>query len=347
MRPSALGARETETWQQMLTGSRSLQRAFLTPGFALACERATGRAYVAVLHDGSAIRGFLPFQFKTVWHERMRLAERIGGGLSDATGLVAWPDLRITAASLVRLAGLASLFVSDLVEGQDQFGLDAEWSQTCYLTDLAAGPDAYFGDLLARNRDLVRDTERRERKAQKSYGPLSFDTIDHIPADALASLIEAKAQQYRRTQVPNPFDRPRPLRLIEALNGAPAAQCRLVLARLRAGGRVVAQHLGLQYNDVLSWWFPAYDPDAQGVSPGRLLLWYIIRHAMDDGIRLIDYGEGEAQYKRQFSTRSIQLGRATWCAGPASTILARLWQSAEWRLRRRLLRRLRTSAEPT
>ena len=62
------------------------------------------------------------------------------------------------------------------------------------------------------------------------------------------------------------------LRLIEALNEAPGPECRLVMTRLQVGDRILAQHLGLRYHDVLSYWFPVYDPDAQGVSPGRLLL---------------------------------------------------------------------------
>ena len=50
VRPSALGAVELATWQQIQARWPALQRAFLTPQFALACEQANGRAYVAVLH---------------------------------------------------------------------------------------------------------------------------------------------------------------------------------------------------------------------------------------------------------------------------------------------------------
>ncbi len=92
MRPSALGASEIALWHQMQAQTRSLQRAF----FALACERATGRAYVLILDDGSTIRGFLPFQFQSAWHQRLRLAERIGVDLSDAAGVIALSELGST-----------------------------------------------------------------------------------------------------------------------------------------------------------------------------------------------------------------------------------------------------------
>src|SRR5271157_4020008 len=201
VRPSTLGASERAQWQAMQAQSPSLQRAFLSPTFAQACERANGRAYVAVLRDAGAIRGFFPFQFRSVWHQNLRLGERIGGGLSDAAGLIATPDLRISAALLLRLAGLSSLSITHLMAGQELFGLDAEWSQVGHITDIRDGPDAYFTALLQRDRILVRDTERRMRKAEGSYGALRFIRTERIPSDMISELIDRKRQQYQRTQV--------------------------------------------------------------------------------------------------------------------------------------------------
>lgn len=332
MRPSALGAPEVAIWQEMLAASPYLQRAFFTPAFALACERATGLAYVAVVKEGSAIRGFLPFQFRTAWHRRIRLAQRIGGGLSDNAGLVAWPDFRIAATRLLRLCDLASLNLNHIMEGQDRFGLDVNWSDIGYVTDLAGGPDAYFTDLLTRNRDFVRDTERRQRKFATLYGPVVIRETDSVTESALASVVAMKRQHYRRTVVADAFAAPANLRLIETLRQSPVPECGLVLATLEAGNRMLAQHLGLRHHGVLSWWFPVYDVSAQGVSPGRLLLWQIIRNATASGVGLIDYGAGEAQYKRQFSTATVRMGRAVWSAANARSLLAQAWQSMEWRL---------------
>jgi CelD/BcsL family acetyltransferase involved in cellulose biosynthesis len=345
IRPSELGPNEIALWHRMLAQSPSLQRAFFTPAFALACERATGRAYVAVLHSGATIQGFLPFQFKSAWHQRIRLAERIGGDMSDASGLIACPNFRISSTSLLRSARLGALHLSHIMNAEDQPGLNTDWSQISYVSDLGTGPDAYFTGLATRNRDFVRDTERRIRKARTTYGDLSLQGGDCIPASVLDALIAAKRQQYVRTQVADPFALSMPLRLIKALNDVPSPECRLVLAKLEAGGRTLGQHLGLQHHGILSWWFPVYDTDAQGVSPGRLLLWYMIRNAKQDGISLIDYGEGEAQYKRQFCTGTLQLGRAMWSGCNVHSLLARAWQSMEWRLARRTRRASKATAQ--
>jgi CelD/BcsL family acetyltransferase involved in cellulose biosynthesis len=277
LRPSALGAAERARWQDIQAHSPWLGRAFLTPAFADACERAYGRAYVAVLHQGGSIQGFLPFQFRSAWHERLRFAERIGCEMSDAAGLVARPEFRITSHCLLRLAGFSSLIVSHLMPGQEQFGLDAAWSDSAYLTDLRAGDAAFYQDLLVRERSYVRETERKTRRAASVFGSLTFTRTDHIAAETIALLISQKREQYQRTQVTDVFSNEANTRLIAALRENPTPDCRLVLDQVMAGDRILAQHLGPQYRDVLSIWFPTYDTAAHNVSPGRLLLWQMLR----------------------------------------------------------------------
>jgi CelD/BcsL family acetyltransferase involved in cellulose biosynthesis len=345
MRPSELGPHETDTWRRMLADSPSLHRAFFTPTFALACEQAHGRAYVALLRDRLGIHAFLPFQFKNVWYQRIKLAERIGGNMSDATGLITWPDSQIKIATVMRLARLGSMFVSHLVAGQERFGVDVDFSQVGYLTNLQDGADAYFAGLLERDRLLVRDTERRLRKAEKTYGTLRYTTTDRISSTLITGLIREKREQYRLTQVPDVFVGQENLRLIGTLNEARSDDCRLVMHRLEAGGRILAQHLGLQYHDVLSHWFPVYDREARSVSPGRLLIWHMIQQAAEDGIRLIDFGQGDALYKRELATGSARYGRADWSSSAIwSRTVARAWQSMEWRFTSARRRTIKVSA---
>jgi len=331
VRPSELGPTERELWLRLQSRSPALQRAFLTPTFAIACERAYERAFVAVLHDRGAIRGFFPFQFRTAWHQRLRLAERIGGDMSDAAGVIAL-DTQISAPLLLRLAGVSSLHMTHLVAGQGQLGLRADWSRLGYITELREGPDAYFDALFSRDRILVRDTERRRRKAESSLGALRFARLDRIPRDMIRELIEQKRQQYHRTAMPDVFATHANIRLIEVMNDMPAPDCRLVMSRLEAGGRILAQHIGPQYHDVLSHWFPVYDPQARNLSPGRLLLWEMIRDSAEAGICLIDFGEGDTLYKREFATGSTLYGRADWSLGDARAVVARVYQGLAWRL---------------
>ena len=116
------------------------------------------------------------------------------------------------------------------------------------------------------------------------------------------------------------------------MNEMAEPDCRLVMSRLCAGERVLAQHLGAQYHDVISHWFPVYDLEARSISPGRLLLWNMIQRARDDGVGIIDYGEGDQLYKQEFSTGSLCYGRALWLGGRLGAFPARAYQALEWRL---------------
>ncbi len=334
LRPSQLGEAETTAWSRMMAATPHLQRAFFSRGFALACEATHGHAHVTVLHESGRIRGFLPFQFPSPWHARVRLAERIGGELSDNAGLVAEPGLRVDPATLLRRCRLGGLFLTHLAEGQEAFGLDAPNWEIGHQIDLRDGSDAYFTALRATRKGFVQDTERRLRRAARDYGPLNFSFTPHPVRQDVLQLIERKRQQYQRTDVTDVFADPQRLRLLEVLAESAASDCLPVLTTLTAGDRVLAQHLGLRHQDVLSYWFPVYDPDAQKVSPGRLLLWHMLAQADTLGIRFVDRGEGDSEAKRDFSTGTSRFGRASLFARTMRGGIARLWQSAEWRLTR-------------
>ncbi len=330
MRPLALGPAERAAWRDIAASQPALRRAFLSPGFAQACEAAHGRAVVGVLHEAGAIQGFLPFQFASRWHQAAGLAERIGGELCDAAGLIARPGLRADPAALLRLCRIGVLFLTHLVEGQAALGLTPQAHDTGHIIALPDGGPAYLAGLRP---DLLRDTARRLRRAEREYGPLSFHFDARPDAAAALDVIAQKRAQYRRTGAADPFAVPHRLRLIEALCAAgPAEDCRPVLASLTAGGRVLARHLGLQCGGTLSYWFPVYDPAAEKVSPGRLLLWHQIGQAAACGITLIDRGEGDSEAKRDFSSGVQDFGTANWQAATPRGMAARLLQAALWRL---------------
>jgi CelD/BcsL family acetyltransferase involved in cellulose biosynthesis len=196
-----------------------------------------------------------------------------------------------------------------------------------------------------RNRDFVRDTERRLRRAERGYGPLRMVRLERISPQMIAGLIEQKRAQYQRTLTGDVFAGAANVRLIAALNESPAPECRLILNRLEAGDHVLALHLGPQHHDVLSYWFPVYDPQARDISPGRLLLWHTIKRAAEDGISLIDRGAGDAPHKRELATGMTRYGSANWSATGVRSLVARAYQGLEWRLEARRQSLLRKQAE--
>jgi CelD/BcsL family acetyltransferase involved in cellulose biosynthesis len=330
--PSALDAGETAAWAACLAATPHLQRAFFTHAFALAAERAGFHARVAVLRQDGAPVAFLPFQFAGAWQQRLGLAERIGGQLCDHAGLVARQGFAISPPRLLQLAGIGALFNDHLSEGQAEFGLAAETTRPGHVIDLAAGPATYFAALAAANKGFLQDTERRMRRLEKEHGTASLTFTSAPEWPHVLALLEDKRAQYSRTGVGDAFAHPAHLRLVQALVEAADPECLPVLSVLAAGGWVLARHLGLLHAGHLSYWFPVYDPAAQKVSPGRMLLWQTIAAADRHGIRLIDRGEGDSQAKRDFSTGIRQFGVVSWQAPGWRGRLAELAQRVAWRL---------------
>jgi CelD/BcsL family acetyltransferase involved in cellulose biosynthesis len=330
--PSQLNAAETAAWYDFMSATPELGRGFLSPRFARACEQAHGRARVAVLRDGAGLAAFLPFQFRSAGHATFGAAEPIGGGLADHAGIVARPGLAIVPSALLRLIGLGSLFVPQLSPGQARFGLSSMPARIGHLIDLSQGPEAYFGALAKRDKAFFQDTERRARRLEKELGAVTFSVTPDPPAAAVEAVIAAKRSQFDRTGVGDPLAPEDSRRLLLALARDGGADCRVVISRLAAGERVLAQHLGLLHGQTLSYWFPVYDPDARRVSPGRMLLWHTIRASAVHGITLIDRGGGDSQAKRDFSTGTVEFGTAHYLAPGVRGHVARVWQAAAWRL---------------
>ena len=328
--PSQLGETEIARWKEMQQSSPRLHRAFFSPAFSLACEVGGFDTRVALIRRGDLIEALYPFQYHNRLHKWAGIAEQIGGHLADSTGIIAGLGWRTSPAELVRLCGVGAIHVSCLADGQTEFGLDSYQVVPNYIVDLSQGYERYFEDLRSRNPDFVRDTGRRFRRATRSLGSLTVKHSDTVDAKALDRLVAQKRAQYKRTNKDGLND-VRTLRVLKYLATQTEESCKVFHTTLEAGGRVIAEHFGLLYSDVLSYWLPVYDWDFQQYSPGRLMLWELIKEAPQHGITTIDFGEGDAQYKRQFSNKSISSYKAYWGAGDIRTGIAKAYQSFYWR----------------
>ena len=292
VRPSALSASDIAAWHMMMEQSPFLQRGFFAPEFALACERAHDLARVVVFRREQVPVAFFPFQFASRWNRMIGAGERIGGDISDHAGLIASSGFCIATASLLAAARLNALFVTHLNERQTVFGLVGEDWRVGHVIDLRGGAERYLQELLHNRSDFFQDTRRRLRRAQRDFGAVEF-VFDAAPAFAqVIEILDAKRHQYARTGAGDVFGNPAYIAIIKSLIDYSSIHCRPVISVLRAGDHVLARHLGLMSQGVLSYWFPVYEPAAKAVSLGRLLLWHVIEAAREHGITFIDRGEG-------------------------------------------------------
>ncbi|MES2103869.1 MAG: GNAT family N-acetyltransferase [Pseudomonadota bacterium] len=332
VRPQQLEQNEIAAWDRLSATQAHLASPFLSAHYVRAVAESGVNARVCVLYNNSGPCGFFPYQFESAIAALLKSAAPAGGGLSDYFGLAADAGFRITSTELLRLAKINHLNFSHLDESQLLYGLDGERPRT----GLRIRFDAEAADrthLSSMSHKYLKDTERRERQLAREIGPVhfEFDTQDRR-LERLQHLIAHKRAQYKRTKVSDSLAAPWKLALLQNLLGKNFDTCRGVLSHMTAGDTWVGSHFGIMGNGVLQYWFPVYNPDLTKYAPGRLLLHSICKATHDNGVHMIDRGEGDTPSKREITNEDHQFYRGAWYNKSVSTQLARGLQSLQWRL---------------
>lgn len=303
---SRLSEEDLLTWRNLLAQAAP-GGAFFSPAYARAVHE-TGRAElrIVLLRRAGVLVGVMGLQRAHGWLGRLGLFEPLGGAMTDYFGLVATPDVVTDWASLLSGAGVHCLYFTHLDESQRAHGLQGDAPCVGLRTVVHAdGGAAHWQALRQRDKKLVSDTERRERKLIQDHGEPVFRLVSDQPLVDLRELVRLKNAQYVRTgKERGALLDDTNVKLLEALLQADDPHARPRLSTLKVGGRLVAGHFGLQCGETLHYWFPVYDEAFAAYSPGRLLMKHVLHAASEAGIRVIDRGEGDTVAKREFATES-------------------------------------------
>lgn len=347
VRPRELGSAERRLWRQMLrqdgaTGGNP----FLAPEFTIAVDRVRDTARVAVLEDPSGVLGFFP-------HERrghplgIAIGTAIGAGISDCQALIHTPGLQWDARELVRGCDLPVWEFDHLIAAQEPFVPYHTAVTASPVMNLADGFDAY---LRARSRhtSAIRTAQRKMRKLEREQGELTFE-FDCVDPAVMQTLMRWKSDQYRRTRAHDTFGSGWIVQVVTGLRHSRQPGCTGTLSVLRAGHRPIAVHFGLRSERVLSYWFPAYDPDLARYSPGLVLLLRMAEEAARRGITQVDLGRGRQRYKDEFASGEVRVAQGR--VGVSRTVSAArrtgaaLHSGVSWTLERRALRPVKQLAK--
>jgi CelD/BcsL family acetyltransferase involved in cellulose biosynthesis len=291
MHPSELGSEEQRLWDAYARDA-NLGSPFLSWAFTELIGRVRPDARVAVMHDGSEVCGFLPFQ---VGEDGS--GTPIGATICDAQAFIGRADWSFDAAQLVAAAGLARWRFDHLTTAQTAFAPYYRSRHQSPVIRLRAGYEAFIQELRSHSKDFLSQIGRRRRKLEREVGPVVCDWQSAQPDQDMVKLQQWKSDQYERTGSWDRFAEGWITETVGALAQTRDANCSGVLTVLRAGDRLVAAHFGLLGRDRLSWWFPAYDPEFGRYSPGLILLLDLIAEAARQEVPLIDLGRGEHDYK--------------------------------------------------
>jgi CelD/BcsL family acetyltransferase involved in cellulose biosynthesis len=295
--PSEMDEGLIGAWRRIQKGNVAFANPYFCPEFTQLVASVRDDVRVVVIENSGKPVGFFPFQ-KTV----LGMGRPVGGALSDYHGVVAETGSQWSTTSLMRAANLSVWSFDHLVDPLGRFQSHVTAQATSPLIDLGAGYDNYMRELGAPPSDFP----RKARKLAKDRGELTF-TFHDADDRQLEHMIEWKRDQYLRTGVPDAFGVRWTGELLRAILAKQTTEFSGVCSVLRAGGDVVAVHVGMRSRHVLHWWFPTYDRSVEKYSPGIILLFKIAEALGVMGGTVIDLGKGDAQYKRSAMNRTVKL----------------------------------------
>jgi CelD/BcsL family acetyltransferase involved in cellulose biosynthesis len=326
---------ERAAWTKCLAASPEFRSAFLSSRYADAVMRSGNDVAVVIGYDQAGPVWFMPLQRHSGWIGKLGVFEPAGGVMTDYFGAVGASQIMVSPDAICRASGggVAAILFTHLDETQQCFGLTGDEPRVGLRTRIGNSAEAYWESLRRKDKKLVQDTERREKKLAMEQGDVRFEWQSSRRDADLDALVHLKTAQYTRTgKTLAPLFEKRNVRLLECLASFADEECESVLSTLRCGGRLIAAHFGLRCHDVLHVWFPVYDAGYANYSPGRILLKHIIFHAPRQGIRLLDRGEGDTPAKRDFANEEHRYFRGMWTARSLRGFIAKAAVSLYWRL---------------
>jgi CelD/BcsL family acetyltransferase involved in cellulose biosynthesis len=248
-----------------------------------------------VIEQEGRLVGFLPYE-----RDREQVGRPLGGGTSDVQALIAAPNVDCDLTEVVRRLRMREWRFDHLLPDRRATRPYEQSLHASPTVDLSDGVEAYEAAVRQRSASVFKQRDRRARQLESNFGPLRFEWDDRDPA-LLDALVAWKSQQYRRTGVRDVFAEPWARAALHDFHDREDPQCTGVLSTLRAGDDVVAIHFGVTRGTILHYWFPAYDSDFAKLSPGLVLLHRMISAAPGHGIKLVDLGRGDQEYKRRLA----------------------------------------------
>lgn len=305
--PSALSPGQIADWARLQAADPALDSPFLSPGWALAVERAQadrrGAVRVAVLSEAGAARGFFAVRLAGA------TAMPTGAPMSDYQAVVAEPGVVLNPRRLVHALGVDRLDFSHMLTDQVLFAPHMRGLATAYAIDVRDGYAAYEAERRGAGSGVLKDIDKRRRKVEREVGALRFSADIRCPA-AFDALKTWKRGQFRDTRQTDLFETPWAARLFEQLFAGEDPDFGGILFTLHIGERLAAVQFNLRGQHTIHSWIIAHEPALERCSPGLILFSEILRWMEQTRWNVLDLGAGDYRFKLQLANvrRSVAHG---------------------------------------
>ena len=304
IRPDELTQADVDCWLRLANTSSFGDSPFLHPDYVQAIARFRPQVEVAVLRENDESVGFFAYE-----RHPFRTARPLGIKLADFQGVISADDYHFAFDEFLEEARLTCCHFDHWVPGQLSAGLAFNESASPYV-QLADGYEAFISSRRASGSQSVGQTLRKTRKLERAVGPITMTWHDSDPL-ALESLWNWKAAQRSRSGTFDVLQIPWTRAFLQSLIDRQADGVKCAVATLRINSRIIAVHLGIHTENVMHYWFPAYDIEFAKYSPGSILLLKLAEESARRGIQRIDLGKGDDRYKASFGSGHTNVASGT------------------------------------
>lgn len=297
VRPQDLSPARIARWAELQAQDILFDSPYLSPQWARAVAHAQRPAdavrVVVAIRDGRDV-GFLAAKVGAY------TAMPAGAPMCDYQALVAEPGAGVSARDLVQALGVHRFDFTHWLEGVGPFDVHARGRSLSHVVDVSAGYEAYEAERKAAGVGVLKDCDKKRRKAERDLGPVVFTAYSRSEA-AFEQLIAWKRAQYRATGQTDIFAADWTNRLLRDLFASRDAEFGGALFTLHIGDQLAAAHMHLRGRHTIHGWIIAHDPAFEKHSPGLLLFQSILRWMDQTPYRRLDLGPGDYRFKRELA----------------------------------------------
>jgi CelD/BcsL family acetyltransferase involved in cellulose biosynthesis len=299
--PNELDTSLINAWKSIQARNPTFSSPYFCPEFTQAVGSVRPSVRVAlIINDGRPI-GFFPYQ-----RSFLGSGMPVGGPLSDFHGIIVDLQGDWDLCDLLRAAKLSVWRFDHLITNSGMFAKYVSARAASPQVDLRSGYAHYTEGRRHAGSDYIPKTEGLARKFTREVGALNF-TLHAEDEVAMRQVLIWKSHQYRESRLPDAFGVSWTRELLTQILHTQSAGFAGVLSVLRAEGKIVAAHIGMRSRDVMHYWFPAYDPSFAKYSTGIILFLRMAEALAAVGVRTIDLGKGESQYKQRLMTGAVHV----------------------------------------
>ena len=171
----------------------------------------------------------------------------------------------------------------------------------------------------------TRQNLRRKARKLSELGDVEMRTLDTAEdiAPWLPKMVELEKGSWKWQERAGIFQLPEMRGFYDILMQNLAARRRVRVCILTMNGRLIAHEIGFLGRDYYCMHSTVFNPEFAANSPGRLLMLFSILKCLEEGRRIYDFLQNDAEFKRQMSTSESRLW--DWILLPDS-FRGRIWK---------------------